>query len=265
VKNLVIISGITGAIGSALLAEYLKKQNTFVYGISRKAQALQSLLVDEKLPLSTLICSIGEASQQAVKTFVDHIDWKNIRSVTYIHAIGHYPFEVDIKGNFVVENDKDSDGINDMCLFLTYTLFKLFILNIKSHFSKKFTAVVFGGIADKYKPKAHTSWWTVMQKTKDWMIENKAVAQFRVLNISSVICPHEIITRPFVFSGTDANPKFWLKPCEVAKEVLLMNSAYTKDKDFIEENFYHRLPGFNESYYDNKFFTPRKVSELYRS
>ena len=33
--------------------------------------------------------------------------------------------------------------------------------------------------------------------------------------------------------------------------------------EFIEENQFNRLPGFDENYYKDYLFTPRKVSELF--
>ncbi len=41
-KDLIIINGVTGAIGSAVLAEFACQENTCIYGLSRKDYILKS-------------------------------------------------------------------------------------------------------------------------------------------------------------------------------------------------------------------------------
>ena len=215
-----------------------------------------------KLPHSTLIMSISNFESDEWERFIKHIDFTNIDHVTYIHAIGSYPFEVDEKGKIVIENDKDEDGINDEVMKLTYTAFTGATKNIIKNFSDKITSIIFGGIADKHRPAAHSSWWKVIEKTKDYMrsTASERVAMI-IFNISSVICPHEIITRPYVFIKTDADQKYWLHPYEFA-QFLLNQSALIKG-GFHEIEKYRIYPEFDPEYYTDKKFTPRKVDELY--
>ena len=84
---------------------------------------------------------------------------------------------------------------------------------------------------------------------------------FYLLNISSVICPHEILTRPFVFQSTNANPRFWLQPCEVAEEVAILTLS-NSDKYFIEQDLFHNADYYQKDYFDNDNFTNRKRAEL---
>jgi hypothetical protein len=84
-----------------------------------------------------------------------------------------------------------------------------------------------------------------------------------VFNISSILCPHELITRPFVFTDTDANQFYWLNPYELSKFVLKM-IAKTKN-GFYEFEKFKIKPNFSpNTYYKDKKFTPRKVKELYK-
>lgn len=267
-KDLFIINGITGAIGSAFLSLLAKRDNTIIYGLSRRAAHFRVFIHNNnnKLFAKTLICSLPELDKNTIEDFTGLIDYSQFRSVTYIHALGLYPFEIDQDGNHVVENDNDQDGINDMTLDLSYRLFKDMVSAIRSateHNGLKGCAVIFGGLADKHRPIAHTSWWKTIEMTKQYFSDqNNDRFGIHVLNISSVICPHEIITRPFVFIKTDANGKYWLTPDEVAERGLkcIAKNPY---RGFHEYEIFNKRPRFDLMYYQNEKFTPRKVAELY--
>jgi hypothetical protein len=124
-------------------------------------------------------------------------------------------------------------------------------------------ALIFGGIADKFKPVVHKSWWTVMEKTKEKMrkeAEQKGNISFFLLNISSVICPHELITRPFVFQNTNADASFWLMPHEVAEQVAAL--VFSKQTGFVEDDLFHKADYYEKDYFVDTKFTKRKRDEL---
>ena len=202
--------------------------------------------------------------------FLTRIDFKKFKSVTYVHAIGHYPFEVNEHGDIAVTDDKDGDGINDKCSRLLrvfrYTVSCIDRLVDKKRKTFKCKAVLFGSISDKYKPTAHASSWKSMEKTKHWAHCVETNFCFYLINISSVICPHELITRPFVFTQTDADHMYWLKPADVAYLVRSQTSVYWKKEGTLlhEREEFKKNPNFSEDYYDDNNFTPRKVSELFK-
>lgn len=269
-KKLVIINGITGAIGSACLAHFGFQKDVVVYGISRKACDLYLFTIediDRKLPASTLICSISENdAYRAAYSFVSAINEKNFSEIIYIHAVGFYPFEIDNKGNHIVDVDLDEDGIDDRCDELTRHLFCAFYQAISFMIKKPMHAFLFGGIADKHEPVAHRSWWTTMNKTKQvvklYQKNNPESGYVSLVNISSVLCPNELITRPFVFSQTDAHPIYWLTPMEVVLFLQTILSSGQEGK-FKEYELFKKKPNFNLWYYEDENFTPRKVAEIY--
>ncbi len=261
-KKLIIISGITGAVGSALLAEYASHKNTCIYGISRQGLPMENFLLNDKFPIATLICSVGALETLPIQRFVEAIDFEKFQSVTYIHGLGLFPFEVNEKGETVISDDNDHDGINDECMKMTYDLFTLFAQTIRDSFPGVLTPILFGAIADTHHPSVHQSWWRVIEKTKEWMKNHPTIGMFRVFNISSVLCPHEIITRPFVFISTDARQDYWLKPSDLARFVY--KSLGHGHSSFVEYSFYKKLPVFNLHYYKDEHFTPRKIAELYK-
>lgn len=266
-KELVIITGITGAIGNALLAKYAP--NAIVYGISRKGLHNSNFINPEtsRLYPKTFICSIGELNAKNIHTFIESIDINQFSSIIYFHLIGLYPFEINNKGEHWVENDKNGDGINDITHNLTYEIFKIFSLKIKS--LAKISGIsgrslIFGGIADKHEPIVHYSWWQTMKKTRNYMKKNASENfGFHIINISSVSCSHEIITRPFIFIHTDAQIKYWLDPSELINKIIQKNKSKKSFSGFHEYEIFNKVPRFNGSYYNDNLFTPRKVAELY--
>jgi hypothetical protein len=268
-KKLIIITGVTGALGSAFLAKFAKQKNTVIYGISRQGLDYTKFIRPEtsKFYLNTFICSLPDLGDETIKKVIDKIDIKKFNSITYIHGLGLYPFEIDAYGNYIVNNDHDNDGINDTTLDLSYRLFKTITaeLKISTYDNKiKYAALIFGGIADKYKPIAHQSWWRVIAKTKNYL-QLAAGNNFgaHLLNISSVICPHEIITRPYVFIKTDAEMEYWLSPDEVIEKFMKLTKNKNIFSGFHEYEIFNKKPRFDLLYYQEKNFTPRKVAELF--
>lgn len=266
-KELVIITGVTGAIGNALLAKYAP--NAIVYGISRKALSSISFIDPNtsKLYPNTFICKIGELNKENINTFINSIDIDRFSSITYFHSLGLYPFEINSSGEHIVENDEDKDGVNDITHSLTYEVFRLFTLNLKNVTNKTkipCRSLIFGSLADKHEPLVHSSWWKTIKKTKEYMKETASENfAFHLINISSVSCSHEIITRPYIFIHTDAKIQYWLQPHELVKKIYEKNNSKESFHDFHEYEIFNKLPQFQNTYYEDKNFTPRKFAEVF--
>lgn len=258
-KTLVIINGVTGAIGSACLAQFSRESNTNIIGLSRQAKSVDVFCANGFLSDNTLICSMGDISNKTdCENFVRKIDQKMYSKIVYIHAVGVYPFELDAEGNVAVSNDADGDGIDDRVLQLSYDAF-FRMTDALREMKLPLHAVIFGAIADKFKPSVHRSWWMVMEKIKEQMkqiVKQDQHISFDVLNISSVICPHELITRPFVFQKTNADAQFWLMPHEVAERVSSLVGGFKEDELF------HKADYYEEDHFQEEKFLVRKKSEL---
>lgn len=263
-KTLVIINGVTGSIGTACLAEFSRHQNVTVIGLSRQARH-HSLFMDGKyLTEGSFICSIGDiAKKQDCEAFAAVIDSSAYARIIYVHAVGVYPFEINPDGIVQVSNDRDGDGIDDRVVELTHDAF-FAMVEALSKTRKPLRALIFGGIADKYRLAVHQSWWMVMEGVKAHMrrfVASHRNARFCLLNISSVICPNEMITRPFVFTKTDASPRYWLQPNEVAKEVVLL-TLLSQTGQVVEKEIFHRSDYYHDRYFTESKFTKRKKREL---
>ncbi len=262
-KTLIIINGVTGAIGSACLARFSREHDTTIIGLSRQAPHVDTFCIDGYLPDSTLICSIGDISE---KTHCEHFSQKICggvyEKIIYIHAVGLYPFELDSKGNINISHDDDHDGIDDRVVKLSYHAF-FGMTHALENIGLPLSALIFGGIADKFKPSVHTSWWRVMEQVKEHMKKEAVISDttsYFVLNISSVICPHELITRPFVFQKTNADPMFWLMPHEVAEQTASL--VFSKKKGFVEDEIFHKANYYEDDHFTEEKFITRKMHEL---
>ena len=63
-KTLVIINGVTGAIGSACLARFSRANDTTIIGLSRQAPPIEEFCEDGFLFDNTLICKIGDITDK---------------------------------------------------------------------------------------------------------------------------------------------------------------------------------------------------------
>lgn len=271
-KKLVIISGITGAIGNTFLAKYSREDNTVIYGISRKAEHVESFVDPKtgKLLTSTFIARIGELDQDSIDGFTNQINFSEFESVIYIHCLGLYPFGIDAHGKPCIEDDKDGDGINDDVLKLSHRVFKMFVNGFADKAREtdvRFGTFILGSLADIHKPLAHQSWWRVLEMTKEFMAKNSRDIGMNLINISSVVCSHEIVTRPHVFTQTDADMKYWLLPHEIPDRLFVEVRRKGLDifSGYREFEFYNTKPDFDPHYYENYKFTPRKVSKIYHN
>lgn len=266
-KDLIIINGVTGAIGSACLAHFASQKDTVVYGLTRKGRWYYYGVPDgKKLPLATLFYSltgVDPLTQRSVGGFARLIDKTKFKSIRYIHCIGHYPFEVIKSGKYVVRRDNDGDGVDDRCQELTFRYFTLLYEALSKIGLNQ--AFIFGSIADKHRPLVHKSWWLTMDKLKQAIAfkqsNDQTLPPVVVVNISSVLCPKEIVERPFVFTNTNANPAYWLQPHEIA---LFVHKLFRVNKQRLYEvDLFKKVPNFNTTYYKNSNFTTRKVKELF--
>ncbi len=262
-KTLVIINGVTGAIGTACLAQFSREPGTTIIGLSRKALPIDTFCRDGFLIDDTVVCSIGDiADADTCGSFARKIHKNLYEKIIYVHCVGIYPFELASDGSIQVTHDDDGDGIDDRVVKFSYTAF-FAMTEALENAGVPLSAVIFGSVADKYEPAVHKSWWTVMQKTKKRMREisqENTKTSFLLLNISSVICPHEILTRPFVFQNTNADARFWLMPSEVAGKVAAL--VFSEKRSFVEDELFHKSNYYEDDYFADAKFTNRKRMEL---
>ena len=270
--KLLIINGVTGALGNALFGQAVQSQDVIVYGLSRQALPWRQMLLhgSMKLPHSTLLTSLGKniEDEDSIRGFLGAINFSHFSSVWYCHAVGIMPFEVDEQGRHAVSNDDDNDGIDDRVMKLTGLAFLRMARALAQATSAPVAVLSFGALSDVWGVSAHKSGIEAIKVAKAGL--NEAFRMYEhlsggVLNISSVACAHEILTRPFVCAQVNAKLNYWLTPWEVAAKCIdIFKDA--KRGTLLEEDFFRPLPTFNAAaYYEDTRFTRQKMLELYIS
>lgn len=269
-KRLLIINGVTGALGNAVLTAAVQHRDAVVYGMTRQGLPVEEQFVPggNKLPTRTLTVSIGPHinEQSAIAGFVRAIDFEQFDRVDYVHAVGVMPFDVNDAGKHFVENDTDGDGINDLCMALTPHAFLGMVDALAASSDKPITALVFGALSDMWNPSAHHSWIRSIEALKDGLKKrlqvNSSLAGV-VLNISSVSCAHELLVRPYLCANTNPDLTKYMSPDDCARRALQLVAEAHRGK-FVEVDFYRPVAHFvPEVYYEDANFTRQKVKELY--
>ena len=255
-KTLVIINGVTGALGSACLARLARDPNKTVIGLSRRALRATTFCKEGKLPDATLICALPD--WHALTSLISAEYYKEI---IYIHAVGLYPLELNRMGLPEVTHDDDGDGIDDRVMELSFHNLLAHVESLED-LGLPLQCVTIESITDAYKPIAYYSHGEVTALViKDF--QERAILNtqntYGVLSISSVLCPKELMERPYVFTSTDAEPLFWLSPDEVAVGVMEMANM---GPGFVQQDLFHKSDYWREDYYEDAQFTARKLAEI---
>jgi len=267
IKKVYIINGAMGVIGSPVFTHLALQSDTVVYGISRRGLPFNEYLdEDNKLPEAHLVFSLGdymEDGESIIETFVDSLP-ENYE-IIFLHSMGCFLTEMNREGQVVIENDNDSDGINDTVKRLTYTIPRLFAEKL----SQKGTRVSFlqlGSLADDQFLPVHHSWVTSMDMIKK---EYKKISQFNsnfsatTINVSSVLTPKELIERPFVTLQTNADLKFWLDPADIGKYIYTNRDAFALG--YTEISLFNSWPKFNNKHFHAATYIDRRKKEVFKS
>jgi len=264
-KRLVIINGVMGVIGSQLFTFFAQSEDYIVYGITRKAKNFQEFF-DEKgiLPKANLCFSVSDYHsndyQKNIKMLLESIPKI---PVIFIHAMGEYLTEMDEAGNIIIENDFDSDGINDSVKKITCEVPSFLAQELKGR-KEKTIFVQIGSLSDKYQLDVHKSWVTSINILKDNLkniSREKNNFHSLILNVSSVRTTKELIERPFVSIKTNADMKYWLPPTEIAK--FIYGYAKKNVKKFDELELYKKWPRISKNHFDPIFYKERRAKELF--
>lgn len=264
-KKLVIIAGVTGAVGTALMAEYGKWKDVVMVGISRQGLRWADFIshTTGKLPIASFICSLDALNKEECDSFIAALDFEKFSEIVYCHCVGLYLFEIDRRGFFILENDHDKDGINDECLKLSYHFFRWMTRPLMEKSQVRLSCAIFGSLADRHQPRIIQSWWKAMRKVERYMEKSAdkrvTMAHF---SISSIFCPHELLNRPYVFVNTEAESQAWLSPFRLSSIV----RKYLKiwKGGYHQMDVYNTWSGFFDGFYSDTHMVPRRLAETER-
>lgn len=265
-KNIIIINGAMGLIGSSIFSYFVEKGENIVWGISRKGLYFEKFLDSEgKIHQKNLVFSLVDYQNRNYEIDIENfIDTLPDLPIIFIHTMGQFMTEISNEGKVIISDDIDGDGINDNIKLLTYEVPISFAKRLATR-NNMITFIQLGSLSDKYNLSIHNSWLRSINLLKD-DLKNicKDFTNFNsmILNVSSVLIPKEFIDRPFVSIQTDADMRYWLSTTDIAH--FIDNYIKSPKFGFIEEELYKNWPSITPNHFHLDSYRIRRVKELYR-
>jgi NADP-dependent 3-hydroxy acid dehydrogenase YdfG len=261
-KTLVIISGISASIGQEILKKYLLEQDTVIYGISRKGVSMDKI---EFLPEHHFVVNVNLQSNESINTFISKIPENTYQKINYFHSVGEFKTEINENLEHSIENDADSDGIDDNVFSLVAGAYQQIVSgldNLSKECNCEFNVVSFGSLADEHDIRCFTSFRKSREIVESFSRKiqlNNPNANMYLFNTSTILSADELIERPYIFT-TNVNPIYWITPAELIKRAI---GFMELEKGVVKKDIYLSNPNFSTDYFDNDITYKRRVKELY--
>ncbi|MDP3986856.1 MAG: hypothetical protein Q8P81_01370 [Nanoarchaeota archaeon] len=261
-KNLhiVIIGGVSGAIGDAFFQEFVLEKDIIIFGLSRRG--LRNV---EALPDHSCAVNINYSDKKNVDQFCEKVISLGPKEITYIHCMGPFKTELDPETRKRrIHRDIDKDGVDDEIYERVFVFPKAMadsMINKRGSLNIQLNFVNIGSLVEKYNISIFGSWIKVRDKVKrefkriSEKFEN--VCSIDVL-VSTILSSKELIDRPYVF-GTDNNPQFWLKPQELTSKVRAILSK--RLHGFFQYEIFHKAPGVSKERFEEGQMIKRRLIE----
>lgn len=258
--RIIIINGITGTIGNVLFESYITDPDTLVVGLSRRGVSLPRKLHHH------IILKASFDSPKKLQEFSKLIYSLKPKEIIYFHCIGQFKTELDPHTlNRKIEVDNDQDGLDDEIVRdvkvyferITKTLIKYRLP--RTHL----TIASIGSIVEEHNLEIFHSWTIArshaLEKIKTIINDGHSIALYNIL-ISTLLSAKEMVARPYVF-GTDTDPKYWLKPLELARRIKKEMSKKLTGYHCIK--IFKRSPNFSKNRFENQKIKIRRLYELH--
>lgn len=253
-KQLVIIAGASGEIGTAFCKKILTHSNMDCIAIFRNHRTgLQSATLKE------VRCNLEDSNsiQEAFK----NIDFGSYSRVIYLHTIGVDKFDPrgypKIKPMKTIDPQVYETNVNSFKYFLRYCVAALSKINKNKKIKTKFRVAVIAGVADKYTPFVIESFceakFIVRQYIQSYIHIYPTWFSGLSINISSTITKSALRVRPH------ANTKYWLTPKQVVEKSF--KALISKFNSYREFDIIQPSPEFIQDYYINNELLYKKWSQ----
>lgn len=258
--KIIIINGITGTIGNALFETYICEPDTLIIGLSRQGVKLPPSLNHH------MILKVNFDDQKELDKLGKLIYSCRPTEIIYFHCIGRFKTELDPQTlSRKVEIDHDQDGLDDEIVRDVNTYFEKMSQSLLKYRPKKtyLTLATIGSVAEDHDIEIFQSWIIAkrqaLEKIKRIVSTTRDTSLYNIL-ISTLLSSKEMVARPYVF-GTDANPKYWLKPLELAKKIKKEASKRIDGYHCIK--IFKHSPNFSKNHFENQRIKDRRLYELY--
>lgn len=241
-KKLAIVTGASGALGTAYLEKLRRMQDFTCLGITRQTA--------EESKTGMLSADLLNASE--VATQIAKIDLSFISEVFLIHPVGKFAFEQ----NGQPRHDQDGDGIDDEVFRSNVETFHNIVSPLLTKLNEQakngnpipMTMCAFGSVSDCYEIPYWQSYARAKGILRNFMhslVDYKPNGLIRglMINLSSVDTENERTLRP------SADKTYWLKCEEIVEQtmmLLLQQGRCWQEIDILKPD-----PNFEADYYLN--------------
>lgn len=248
--NLAIITGASGALGSAYLGFFRKRDDYQCVAIARS-----SLVGDTT---GVVVASADLLDKDAVESAVNGISFNGIRKIVLVHPVGKFKFQYPSLKSRVQSQRLKQEMIESNVVTLEHVLAPL--LRRTTGTSIRLTICAFGSISDRYA----IPFWSAYSYAKNMLrrvlrsiVARSGGDQVRCLfvNVSSVDTGNENKLRPH------ADKRYWLKPETIVSETTPILTSCPKG--YREIDVYRPLPKFDSTYFlDHKKILRKWMREM---
>lgn len=256
-KNLILISGATGSIGSSFFEQFILEHNYHVVGLSRSGLKTQTI------PNYHSIIHFDFEDMKSYEKIRNLIKTNDYKKIVYVHTVGKFQTEIikDKKGFSEPEKGKYDNEITK--LTFDYTAKVVDFLLAKSGKNTEIVAVNIGSLSDEFDIPVFQSWRHGQTQLLNFF--GKKIEEYKnfsalTVRVSTILGAKELVDRPYLF-GTNTDPQFWLPKTELVAYIKRRIKYSFKGSKI--ENLFRSYPKFDNGHWDNKKTFIRRVQELY--
>ena len=252
-KQLVIVAGAAGELGTAFCKELTKKSIDCISIIRNKAFPYTSPFI------KTITCNL-EVEQEVEEKFSE-VEFDNYDEIIYLHTIGIDKFDPrgypTIHAMSTIDPHVYNTNVNSFKYLMRFCIRKIRDINTTTNKKVHFKIAIVAGVADKYAPFVIESFCEAKYIVRQYIQSQVNLYPDWVsglsINITSTILESALNVRP------NADTTYWFCAQDISEQsidTLLENENGYKEIELIKKS-----PEFTEGYYENKELLYKKWSK----
>lgn len=260
-KNLILISGATGSIGSSFFEQFILEHNYHVIGLSRSG------LRTSTIPNHHCIIYFDFEDEKSYEKIGNLIRAHTYEKIFYVHAVGKFLTEIIHNKNNNTFSEPQLGTYDEETVKLTFhytsRMTDFLLKNTKE--TTPIVVVNIASLSDEFEIPVFQSWRYAQTKLINFFgkrcEENKNLSAI-TLRVSTILSAKEIVDRPYLFD-TNTDPGFWLTKTELVnfvKQEIKRSFCGSKIK-----NLFKVYPKFDKDHWNGKKTFMRRLQELYGS
>lgn len=258
-KNLIIISGATGSIGSTFFERFILDDNFHVVGLSRSG------FKTSEIPTYNSIVHFDFENNQSFIMLGKLIKANSYKKILYVHGVGKFTTEINYNKESGLFSEPEKGNYIEEVVKLTFDYTSKMINFLGKNVSKetKVTVVNIASLSDEFEIPIFQSWKHAQDKLIAFFnIITKKYKNFSTLTVrvSTILGAKELIDRPHLFS-TNTDPNFWLPKSELVDHIARKTKYFSNSSKI--DNLFRQYPKFEKKHWNNEETLKRRVKELF--